>query len=342
MQTRSLGPLTVSAIGLGCMSMSQSYGVADRAESERALHRALDLGYSFLDTASLYGQGHNETLIGEVLGQRRHEFILASKCGIVVRDGQRVVDGTPANIMRTLEDSLRRLRTDVIDLYYLHRRDFNVPIEDSVGALADQVRAGKIRHIGLSECSSQTIRRAHREHPVAALQSEYSLWSRDPEDRVLDTCRELGIGFVPFSPLGRAFLTGCITDMTRLAPDDMRQTMPRFRDDNFTHNLSLVRQLTAIADACQCTTAQLALAWVLAQDQGFVPIPGTKHVRYVEENAAALDIRISEADLQRAGAIFDRDGRPGAAVRGERYARSHMISLDPEEPVCGHPERNER
>jgi len=247
METRQLGPLQVSALGLGCMSMSQSYGVADRTESERCLHRALDVGYTFLDTASLYGLGHNETLIGEVLGSRRQEFILASKCGIINKDGKRAVDCTPANIRKTLDASLRRLQTDMIDLYYLHRRDFNVPIEESVGALAEGVQAGKIRYIGLSECSATTIRRAHREHPICAVQSEYSLWTRDPENKVLDCCRELGIGFVPFSPLGRAFLAGVIRDMSTLDDDDMRQTMPRFRGGNLTHNLGLLNELEAIA-----------------------------------------------------------------------------------------------
>lgn len=326
MQTRQLGPLRVSALGLGCMSMSQSYGVADRTESERCLHRALDCGYSFLDTASVYGLGHNETLIGEVLGSRRQQFVLASKCGIVNRDGQRAVDCTPANIRNTLDASLRRLRTDMIDLYYLHRRDFNVPIEESVGALAQAVQAGKIRYIGLSECSSVTIRRAHREHPICAVQSEYSLWTRDPEYKVFDSCRELGIGFVPFSPLGRAFLAGLIRDMSILEDDDMRQTMPRFQQDNLPHNLRLLDELAAIARTNHCTMAQLALAWVLAQDPNFVPIPGTKHVRYVEENAAAVDLRIDPVGLKRAGEIFTE-----SEVRGDRYAKSHMISLDPDD-----------
>lgn len=325
MQTRQLGALRVSALGLGCMSMSQSYGVADRTESERALHRALDIGYTFLDTASLYGLGHNETLIGEVLGTRRNEFVLASKCGIINKDGRRAVDCTPASVRRTCDESLRRLKTDVIDLYYLHRRDFNVPIEESVGALADCVQAGKIRHIGLSECSSTTIRRAHREHPVCAVQSEYSLWTRDPEYKVFETCRELGIGFVPFSPLGRAFLAGVITDMATLDADDMRQTMPRFDGENFAHNLKLLTELGEIAKSNSCTLAQLALAWVLAQDANFVPIPGTKHVCYVEENAAAAELRIEPAHLQRAGEIFTE-----SEVRGDRYAKSHMISLDPD------------
>lgn len=303
--------------------MSQSYGAADRQESERTLNRALDLGYTFLDTASLYGVGHNESLIGEVLAPRRHEFILASKCGIVVKGDKRTVDCTPENVKKTCEESLRRLKTDVIDLYYLHRRDFNVPIEESVGALADLVVAGKIRYLGLSECSSITIRRAHAEHPICAVQSEYSLWTRNPESKVLDCCKELGIGFVPFSPLGRAFLTGAVTDMTALESNDMRQTMPRFMDENFRHNLKLLEQLREIAAANACTLAQLALAWVLAQDLDFVPIPGTKHMNYVEENAKALELSISDDDLQTAGRIF-----AGENVLGERYAKSHMISLD--------------
>lgn len=323
METRQLGSLRVSALGLGCMSMSQSYGIADRKESERTLHRALDLGYTFLDTASLYGLGHNESLIGKVLPARRSEFLLASKCGIINKGGKRAVDCTPENIKKTCEESLRRLNTDVIDLYYLHRRDFNVPIEESVGALADFVKAGKIRYVGLSECSSVTIERAHKEHPICAVQSEYSLWTRDPENKVLDCCKKLGIGFVPFSPLGRAFLSGTITDMSSLESDDMRQTMPRFIGDNFQHNLSLLEQLQEIASANSCTMAQLALAWVLAQDTNFVPIPGTKHVNYVEENAAAVELSISPEDIQTAGDIFQAD-----KVLGDRYARSHMISLD--------------
>lgn len=328
MQTRQLGALRVSALGLGCMSMSQSYGAADRTESERCLHRALDLGYTFLDTASLYGLGHNESLIGEVLGSRRKEFILASKCGIVNKDGKRAVDCTPTNIHNTLDASLRRLRTDVIDLYYLHRRDFSVPIEESVGALAEGVQAGKIRYIGLSECSSDTIRRAHREHPVCAVQSEYSLWTRDPEYKVFDCCQELGIGFVPFSPLGRAFLAGVIRDMSTLEPDDMRQSMPRFQGDNLQHNLTLLDELESIARVNHCTMAQLALSWVLSQNPNFVPIPGTKHVRYVEENAAATELRIEPSHLKRAGEIFTE-----SEVRGDRYAESHMISLDPDQPA---------
>jgi aryl-alcohol dehydrogenase-like predicted oxidoreductase len=326
MKTRKLGPLEVSELGLGCMSMSQSYGTANRKESERALHRALDIGYNFLDTASLYGMGHNETLIGEVLRSRRNEFVLASKCGIIDRNGKRAVDCRPESVKSTCEASLKRLRTDVIDLYYLHRLDKDVPIEDSVGALSDLVKEGKIRHIGLSEVSSETIRKAHRVHPICAVQSEYSLWTRDPEYKVFDCCRELDIGFVPFSPLGRGFLTGVITDMQQLEHDDMRQTMPRFMGDSFTHNLSLVRQLRHIADRYECTIAQLAIAWVMAKDKNFVAIPGTKHVKYVEENAAAANLHLSTDDLLLIGNVVD-----AGLIKGDRYAQSQMISLDPDE-----------
>jgi len=326
MEERKLGSLNVSAIGLGCMSMSQGYGVADRDESERALHRALDVGYTFLDTASIYGIGHNETLIGEVLGSRRDEFVLASKCGVVNRDGKRGVDGTPENVKKTLDESLQRLNMEYIDLYYLHRRDFNVPIEESVGALADEVRAGKIGHIGLSECSSETIRKAHNEHTICAVQSEYSLWTRDPEYKVLDCCKELGIGFVPFSPLGRAFLAGVVRNTDELEEGDMRKSMPRFSDENIEHNLQLVDEFTTIADDYSCTPAQLALAWVMAQDPDFVPIPGTKHVKFVEENAGAAELNIIKADLNKACEIF-----ASGAVIGDRYHPTQMISLDPDE-----------
>lgn len=326
MEIRQLGELKVSALGLGCMSMSQSYGEADLQESQRTLHRALDIGYNFLDTASLYGLGHNESLLGKVLHDRRNEFILASKCGIVSRNGKRAVDCTPQNVKKTCEDSLRRLKTDVIDLYYLHRRDFNVPIEESVGALADLVSEGKIRYIGLSECSSTTIRKAHSEHPICAVQSEYSLWTREPENKVLECCKELGIGFVPFSPLGRAFLAGTVTDMSDLDEDDMRQTMPRFLGSNFQRNLKLLPGLRKIAVTNSCTMAQLALAWVLAQDENFVPIPGTKHVKFVEENAKAAKLSISPEEFAKVGKLFASE-----EIQGDRYAKSHMISLDPEE-----------
>lgn len=326
MQTRRLGELEVSAIGLGCMSMSQAYGKADRAESERALHRALDVGITFLDTASIYGLGHNEKLIGEVLGGRRNEFVLASKCGIIVDDrGRRGVDCRPETVTRICHESLERLGTDSIDLYYLHRRDPNVPIEDSVGALAELVKAGKIRSIGLSEMSSTTIRRAHAVHPITAVQSEYSLWTRDPEFRVLDTCRELGIGFVPFSPLGRAFLTGKV-EPDALEEHDMRRNMPRFQGENFQKNCDLLVEFGAIAAANDCTMAQLSLAWLLDQGETIVSIPGTKHTAYVEENAAAAELEIPAGDLRRAGEIINAH-----TVAGDRYAKSQMISLDPEQ-----------
>ena len=325
MEQRKLGQLKVSAIGLGCMSMSQGYGLADRKESERALHKALDVGYTFLDTASVYGLGHNEILIGEVLGKRRSEFILASKCGIINSEGKREVDGTPQNIRETLDASLKRLNTDFIDLYYLHRRDFGVPIEESVGALGDAVRSGKIGNIGLSEVSAETISKAHREFPICAVQSEYSLWTRDPEYKVLDCCKELGVGFVPFSPLGRAFLSGQVRDTNQLETGDMRITMPRFTGENLEHNLKLVDEFCLIANDNGCTAAQLALAWLLSKDSNFVPIPGTKHVKFVEENALAAEIKISDGELARVGEIFDSEN-----VLGERYHPSQMISLDPD------------
>ncbi len=328
MQTRKLGPLEVSAIGLGCMSMSQAYGKPDPAESERALHRALDVGYTFLDTASVYGLGHNEKLIGRVLHEKRASFVLASKCGIIVdpKKGGRGVDGRPESIKATCEQSLANLQTDVIDLYYLHRRDHSVPIEDSVGSLAELVAAGKVRTIGLSEVSSTTLRRAHAVHPISAVQSEYSLWTREPEHRVLSACEELGVGFVPFSPLGRAFLTGRIRSRGDLEEHDMRLHMPRFVGDDFERNVELLGDFAALAERNGCTMAQLALAWVLAQGETLVPIPGTKHVAYVDENAAAADLKISDDDLRRAGKLIGPE-----TVSGDRYAPAQRISLDPED-----------
>ena len=325
MQKRKLGSLEVSAIGLGCMSMSQAYGKPDRAESERVLVRALEVGYTFLDTASVYGLGHNETLIGEVLKSRRNEFVLASKCGIVVKDGKRGVDCRPETVRATCEESLKRLQTEVIDLYYLHRKDPAVPIEDSVGELARLKAEGKIRHLGLSEVSSTTLRRACDEHQITAVQSEYSLWTRDPEQKVLGVCEELGVGFVPFSPLGRAFLSGRVLDASQLEEGDMRLGMPRFQGENFESNLAMLAEFKDLAVGNNCTPSQLALAWVLSQGEFLVPIPGTKHVTYLEENARAADLDISADDLKRAGEIINAD-----TVTGDRYARSQMISLDPE------------
>jgi aryl-alcohol dehydrogenase-like predicted oxidoreductase len=333
MKTRKLGPFEVSAIGLGCMSMSQAYGKADLQESERALKRALELGYTFFDTASVYGSGHNEELIGRVLGADRDRFVLASKCGIVAReDGSRGIDGRPETIRKTCEDSLRRLRTDILDLYYLHRRDFNVPIEDSVGALAELVEEGKIRTVGLSEVSSVTLRRAHRVHPITAVQSEYSLWTRNPEHRVLEACRELGIAFVPFSPLGRAFLAGTVRDVERdLEENDLRRRMPRFQGRNFEDNLMLLKEFERIARDNKCTMAQLALAWVLYRENGtLIPIPGTKHVKYVEENAAAVDLKIKKADLARADMIINAE-----TVSGDRYPADSPVPVDEDETEAG-------
>ncbi len=328
MQTRQLGELTVSAIGLGCMNMSFGYGVPDPEECERALLGALDVGYTFLDTASAYGMGHNEQLIGRVLKQRRQEFVLASKCGIIIDDdGKRNVDCTPANVRKSCEQSLANLQTDCIDLYYLHRLDHNVPIEDSVGELSRLVEEGKIRCIGLSEISTKTLRRAHAVHPVTAVQSEYSLWTREPEYKMLDACRELGIGFVPFSPLGRGFLCGVIDADTEYGEMDIRVFMPRFKGEALAHNLQLQAQLNALAGDNGCTPGQFALAWLLAQSDGtLVPIPGTKHLAFVRENAGAADLVIDPADLQRAGEIFAPD-----AIQGNRYGEGFEISLDPED-----------
>ena len=318
MQTRTLGgrgPL-VSALGLGCMSMSQHYGARDDDESVRAIHRALDLGVTFFDTAAIYGNGHNETVVGRGLGARRKHVVLATKCGIVPAiPGPGIdADGSPKEIVSSCEASLGRLRTDVIDLFYLHRVDPKVPIEESVGALADLVRAGKVRHVGLSEAAPATIRRAQQVHPITALQSEYSLWYREPESRALPVCRELGIAFVPFSPIGRGFLSGGVRDTSVLDADDVRRRLPRFQEGNLDRNLTLVTRLDEIAGRKGCTAAQLALAWLLAKGNDILPIPGTKRVKHVEENAAAASVALTAAEIAELEAVFT----PGAAA-GERY-----------------------
>jgi aryl-alcohol dehydrogenase-like predicted oxidoreductase len=320
-----LGELEVSAIGLGCMGMSQAYGEADPAESERTLHRALDIGVTFLDTANAYGLGHNETLIGKVLKDRRDEMVLATKFGIFIdEDGNRGINGKPDQVAARCDESLERLQTDVIDLYYLHRLDPDVPIEDTVGAMAELVRAGKVRYLGLSEVSAATLRRAHAVHPIAAVQSEYSLWTRDPEPHVLPACRELGVGFVPFSPLGRAILTGAIGSADDLSGKrDMRGSMPRFQGENLERNLATVAAFEELATARSCTRGQLALAWLLAQGSDIAPIPGTKRVSYLEENAAAADIELSSADIQAIDTLFAPDN-----IAGDRYAPAGMRSLD--------------
>jgi aryl-alcohol dehydrogenase-like predicted oxidoreductase len=326
MQVRHLGkngPL-VSALGLGCMGMSEFYGAREDAESIATIHRSLDLGMTFLDTADVYGYGDNEILVGKAIRGIRDKVFLATKFGIV-RDKAdatlRGVNGTPAYVRSSCDASLKRLGVDTIDLYYQHRVDPKTPIEETVGALADLVRQGKIRYIGLSEASSDTIRRAHKVHPVAALQSEYSLWTRDPEDEILSTTRELGIAFVAYSPLGRGFLTGQIKRFEVFAPDDYRRFSPRFQGDNFQKNLNLVARVESIAKEKNCTPGQLALAWLLAQGGDIIPIPGTKRRKYLEENFGALSVELSADDLRRLD-----EAAPHGAASGERYPE-HMMAL---------------
>jgi aryl-alcohol dehydrogenase-like predicted oxidoreductase len=321
MKRRALGGsgVGVSAIGLGCWGMSGSYGPADETESEATLHRALGHGINLIDTADSYGDGHNESLIGRVLQDRRHEFVLATKTGWAKRagpDGKEVVgvDGRPERIRPACESSLARLKTDVIDLYYLHRVDPDVPVEDSVGAMSELVTAGKVRFLGLSEVSEVTLRRAHAVHPITALQSEYSLWTREPEATVMPACRELGIAFVPFSPLGRGFLTGAVTGRDRIAPGDWRANNPRFTDENLARNQVLLRPLEEVARAHGAKPAQVALAWVLSRGEQVVPIPGMKRRTHLDENVSAVEIVLTPEQLARLDAAFP----PGAAA-GERY-----------------------
>ena len=319
MQSRPLGRsgLSVSAIGLGCMGMSEFYGTRDDDESVATIQAALAAGITLLDTADIYGPHTNEELVGRALAGRREQVVLATKFGFQ-RDaddpGKRVINGRPDYVRAACDASLRRLGTEHVDLYYLHRVDANVPVEETVGAMADLKRAGKIGHLGLSEVSPATLRRAHAEHPITALQSEYSLWTRDPEGGVLETCRELGIGFVAFSPLGRGFLSGEIRRFEDFTADDYRRRHPRFQGDNFARNLALVDGVRSLAAAKGCSAAQLALAWVLAQGGDIVPIPGTKRRRYLEQNIAACEIVLDGADLALLARIFPPD-----AVAGARY-----------------------
>ncbi|HET9668799.1 MAG TPA: aldo/keto reductase [Casimicrobiaceae bacterium] len=325
MKKRKLGQgLEVSATGLGCMGMSDFYGGRDEAEAIATIHRALDLGVDFLDTADMYGMGRNEELVGRAITGRRADVVLATKFGNVRNpDGTfQGVNGRPDYVRQSCEASLRRLGVDTIDLYYQHRVDPNTPIEDTVGAMAELVREGKVRYLGLSEASPQTIRRAHAVHPIAALQTEYSLWSRDAEDEILPTVRELGIGFVAYSPLGRGFLSGRIRSVDDLDADDYRRNSPRFQGENFARNLALVDAIHAIAQEHRVTAAQLALAWVLEQGDDIVPIPGTKRRSYLEENLGALAVHLTNEDLAR----IDRVLPPGAAS-GDRYPAQAMRAV---------------
>ena len=328
MQHRALGPFEVSAIGLGCMNLSHAYGVSpDKATAIKLLNEALDSGYSYLDTATIYGFGANESLLAEAVGHRRHEFILGSKCGMFrPPDGKRVIDSRPETLKQNCEASLRRLKTECIDLYYLHRWNKSVPIEESVGAMSGLVAEGKIKMIGLSEVSAATLRKAHKVHPIAALQGEYSLWTRNPEIAQLQACKELGVAFVAFSPLARAFLTGTLQDVTGFSERDIRRNMPRFAPDAYAKNLKLLNEFGSIAEQSGCSMAQLALAWLLAQDETIIPIPGTTQIAHLRENAGADAVTLSPDTLSRLDSLINQH-----TVCGPRYNAATQPEIDTEE-----------